>query len=261
MPNASRTNRHRRNPERHGRRNLRAGRETGQGTAGQGGDDVRVADGEDQVDNRVKSLTPSEETTLAMKIVVQGHQLDFIQIPISFHHHGIVNLFAQKNNKTLAETLSSKRYASLSKEVFRQYPNFLNEKLGEFLYRLKINGDKFYLRFLNEHGDNVFCNFSIAPTSLSKSKGIYCFTVEKTIKYFGRSHDPFEKRLNHGYGHISPKNCYRDGQSTNCHLNSLVAKCFTEVDFYVYPLDDDFKIDRLEKILIGLHKPEWNVQQ
>jgi hypothetical protein len=31
------------------RRNLCAGRETGQGTAGQGGDDVRVADGEGQV--------------------------------------------------------------------------------------------------------------------------------------------------------------------------------------------------------------------
>jgi len=31
------------------RRNHRAGRETVQGTAGQGGDDVRAADGEDQV--------------------------------------------------------------------------------------------------------------------------------------------------------------------------------------------------------------------
>ena len=38
-----------RNHEQHGRRNLRAGRETGQGTAGQGGDDVRAVDREDQV--------------------------------------------------------------------------------------------------------------------------------------------------------------------------------------------------------------------
>ena len=40
---------HRRNPERYGRRNHRAGRETVQGAAGQGGDDVRVADGEGEV--------------------------------------------------------------------------------------------------------------------------------------------------------------------------------------------------------------------
>lgn len=195
-----------------------------------------------------------------MQIVVQDHQLDFIQMPIIFHRHGIVDLFAQKNNKTLAETLSSKRYASLGKEVFRQYPNCFNERLGEFLFRLKSNDDNFYLRFLNEHGDSVFCDFSIASTSLSRSRGIYGFTVGKTIKYFGRSHDPFEKRVNQGYGHISPKNCYRDGQSTNCHVNSLVAKCFNEVAFYVCPLDDDFEIDRLEKLLIDFYKPEWNVQ-
>ena len=34
---------------RHGCRNLRAGRETVQGAAGQGGDDVRAADGEGEV--------------------------------------------------------------------------------------------------------------------------------------------------------------------------------------------------------------------
>jgi hypothetical protein len=195
-----------------------------------------------------------------MKIDIQGYRLDFVSIPIILHQNGIVDLFAQKNNKTLAETLSSKRYTNLSKEVFCHYPNYLNDTLGTFLYSLKLNGDKFYLRFLNEHGDNVFCDFSITSTSLSRLKGVYSFTVGEKIKYFGRSHDPFEKRLNQGYGHISPKNCYRDGQSTNCHVNSLVAKYFTEVSFYVYPLDDDFRIDNLENLLINLYKPEWNVQ-
>ncbi len=194
-----------------------------------------------------------------MKIAVQEHQLEFIQVPISFHQHGIVNLFAEKNNKTLSETLSSKRYASLSREVQRRYPNSLNDKLGEFLYRLKLNNDNFYLRFLNEHGDNVFCDFSIAKTAPSKAKGIYCFSVGETIKYFGRSHDPFETRLNQGYGHISPKNCYRDGQSTNCHVNSIIAKNYSVVSFYVFPIDDDLVIDRLEKVLINSYKPEWNI--
>ncbi len=194
-----------------------------------------------------------------MKIVIQGHQLEFIQIPIEFHQHGIVNLFAQKNNKSLSETLLSKRYASLSKEIQRRYPNSLNDKLGEFLYRLKLSGDKFYLRFLNEHGDNVFCDFSTGRTTLSNARGVYCFRVGETIKYFGRSHDPFEKRLNQGYGHISPKNCYRDGQSTNCHINSMIAQNHADVFYYVFPLDNDPMIDKLEKLLINSYKPEWNM--
>jgi hypothetical protein len=194
-----------------------------------------------------------------MKIAVQGYQLEFIQVPISFKKHGIVNLFAEKNNKTLAETLLSKRYESLSKEVHCRYPNSLNDKLGEFLYRLKISGDIFYLRFLNEHGDNVFCDFSIATTFSSKSKGIYCFLLGEVIKYIGRSHDPFKKRLFQGYGHISPKNCYLDGQSTNCHVNSQIAKNHSGVSIHVCPFDDDLEIDRLEKLLINFYKPEWNI--
>ena len=50
-----RTNCHRRNPERHRCRSLCAGRETGQGTAGQGGDDVQV-DGKDSKVGVIPSL-------------------------------------------------------------------------------------------------------------------------------------------------------------------------------------------------------------
>jgi hypothetical protein len=105
----------------------------------------------------------------------------------------------------------------------------------------------------------VFCDFSIAKSIPSKAKGIYCFTIGEAIKYFGRSHDPFEKRLNQGYGHISPKNCYRDGQSTNCHVNSIIAKNYSVVSFYVCPIENDLEIDQLERLLINSYKPEWNI--
>lgn len=195
-----------------------------------------------------------------MKALVKGYQLEFVQVPIGFKGHAIVNLFAQKNNKTLAETLSSRRYARLSKEVQRRYPSSLNDKLGEFLYRLKILDDSLYLRFLNEHGDKVFCEFSIEKTVPSKTKGLYCFTTGEGIKYAGRSHDPFERRLNQGYGHISPKNCYLDGQSTNCRVNSLIAEVHDVVSFYVCSIDDDSEIDRLERLLIKSYEPEWNTR-
>ena len=194
-----------------------------------------------------------------MKIIIQDRNLIFTQIPLQFQHHDKVNLFSEKNNKTLAETLEDRRYSSLSIETHRRYPNSLNKKLGDFLLELKLNGDNYYLRFLNEHGNKVYCDFSIATTPLSKAKGVYSFIIGEDIMYFGRSHDPFEKRLNQGYGHISPKNCYRDGQSTNCHINSLIARNSSDISFHVLPLDNDLEIDRLEKQLIILYRPKWNV--
>jgi len=195
-----------------------------------------------------------------MKINIQGHQLEFTETPIEMHKLGITDLFAKKNNKTLAETLLGKRYSNLSKEVHSRYPDSLNKKLGEFLSKLKNDDDAFYLRFLNKYGDNVFCDFSIASTPLTKSKGVYCFTIGSAIKYVGRSHDPFVKRVNNGYGHLSPKNGFKDGQSTNCRVNALIAKYHPNVSFYIYPIDDDSEIDRLEIYLRDHLKPEWNLR-
>lgn len=65
------------------------------------------------------------------------------------------------------------------------------------------------------------------------AKGLYSFVVDNTIKYIGRSHDPFYKRVNQGYGHISPKNCFRDGQSTNCRINSIIAKNYHMVKLFI----------------------------
>ena len=108
--------------------------------------------------------------TQALEISVQGCRLEFIPVPMRFGRCGMANVFAGLNNKTLAETLFDKRYAKLSEEIRCHYPNSLNDRLGEFLYRLKIGNDGFYRRFLNKHGDNVFCDFSIERTSLSETR-------------------------------------------------------------------------------------------
>jgi hypothetical protein len=191
---------------------------------------------------------------------IEGNQLEFIEVPMRFNRHGIVNLFTEKNNKTVAETLSSARYSALSEEVQRRYATFLDDRLGEFLYGLKLHSDSFYLRFLNRHGDGVFCDFSIEKTVLTKKKGVYCFAIGERVQYVGQSRVSFEKRINQGYGHVSPKNCYRDGQSTNCHINSLIAKDCAVVSLHVCPIEETSEIDRWEARLIGSSEPEWNVQ-
>lgn len=75
------------------------------------------------------------------------------------------------------------------------------------------------------------------------------------LRYIGRSHDPFGKRVNQGYGQIAPKNCYLGGQATNCHLNALIAENTQNVSFYVCPIMGDQAIDSLERELIHHYHP------
>lgn len=192
-----------------------------------------------------------------MRLNALNQEWDFMQIPLILHQNNIINLFAQKNNKSVAETLANRKYAKLSDEVKKRYPGFLNYKLGEFLFHLKTQHDLLYLQFLNDYGDKTYCKFSVSQALTSK--GIYSFVVSGNVQYIGRSHDPFTKRINQGYGSISPKNCYKDGQVTNCRLNSFIAQFWTTTQFYICPLEDKNEIDTVEQALIKNLQPVWNI--
>ena len=190
--------------------------------------------------------------------------LSFQQIDLVFHAGLKTDVFRQYQAKTLAETLGKKRYQHLVKYFETQDSETLNTALGEFLYGLKASGNDSYTTFLNRFGDETYCSFSISDP-LDSKKGLYCYALkgmepfETRIQYVGRSHDPFKKRVNNGYGNISPKNCYLDGQATNCHLNSILVQHQSDVAFFVCPLDNRDEIDDLEKALIRKLKPDWNI--
>jgi hypothetical protein len=84
--------------------------------------------------------------------------------------------------------------------------------------------------------------------------------VQGTVMYIGRCTDSYAKRIDQGYGRIDPKNCYRDGQSTNCHLNALIATVASEVRLYLHPMLDEVLIRAIEKVLISTYRPPWNIQ-
>jgi len=128
------------------------------------------------------------------------------------------------------------------------------------LIRLKSTRDPFYREFLNKHGDRIYCEFRLGDSSVAPLKGLYCFAVAGNVRYIGKSTDSFAKRISQGYGQIHPKNCYRDGQSTNCHLNALIAEVATEVSLYLHPMVNNDAIDAAEYELIGKYNPAWNVQ-
>lgn len=72
---------------------------------------------------------------------------------------------------------------------------------------------------LNQYGAGPFCKFRI-PNHF-RTSGVYVLTINDEIRYVGECAN-LSARFNAGYGNISPRNCFRGGQETNCRLNNLV---------------------------------------
>lgn len=196
----------------------------------------------------------------SLPVTVGGRTWDFRPARLAFNPGRESNVFARKNNKSLRETIAHRRYRHL-REAAMAYSSRLDEPLGTFLYSLKTEDDTWYRNFLNPYGDLEYCSFVVEDSELSRERGIYLYMVGDEFVYVGRSRDPFRKRVNQGYGRIHPKNCYLDGQATNCHLNSLVAmEEPTSVSLWLCPMGSDEQIVDAEHLLIASLKPPWNIQ-
>lgn len=158
------------------------------------------------------------------------------------------------------QTILHRRYQNLSSVVHSEFAAYLEWRLGDFLAELKRRGDQFYRKFLNRYGDLTYCRFQIhASDPIRGRKGVYAFTSQRELRYIGRCRDSFARRINQGYGTIHPKNCYRDGQATNCHLNSLIAPERLSVSLWVHVMTDDRLIEAVESQMIGRYQPPWNI--
>ena len=195
-----------------------------------------------------------------MTLKLGNRAIEFVAAPIEFSETRISDVFGHKNNKTLGQTLRHRRYIHLADEVKRHYSNSLPTPLGHFLLELKRAGDPFYRRFLNSYGDESYCQFRLGNVGFGHLNGLYCFIVSGNLKYIGKSTDTLERRINQGYGCIHPKNCYRDGQATNCHLNALIANCIQNVELFVHQMTGNQEIAATETALIASYRPEWNIQ-
>lgn len=185
----------------------------------------------------------------------------FKEISLLFEEKPYRNIFGNKNNRTVAETIEHIRYRKFKAKVIESYPNELNKPLGEFLLNLKEIGDVFYKQFLNKYGDLKYSTFSISDKSFLNKKGIYAYFSGNNLKYIGRCRDTMKKRVNQGYGKITPKNCYVDGQATNCHLNSLICAEKEIITLWLFELESDQEIESLETMFIKYNQPPWNIRQ
>ena len=187
-------------------------------------------------------------------------QKNLLEVPLDFENQIYTNVF-QKKNKSLQETLQSSRYQKFEAYTKENYSTSLSMMLGDFLYELKLNNDIFYKEFLNKYGDLDYSRFMLSDSSQYNLKGVYFYYIDDELKYIGRCRDSMHKRVNSGYGNISPKNCYIDGQSTNCKVNALVTQKRESVKLKIYPMNDIKEIEELESQLIDELMPEWNVRK
>ena len=198
---------------------------------------------------------------LSMIIKYEDQDLVFTEVKLYFDDGIFSDVFAIKNNRTLLETINSEKYKKFKLEVIDKYSNFLDWPLGKFIHRLKVENDNFYLKFLNKYGDRAYCHFEIKDKFYLNKKGLYIYYINSDIKYIGRCLNTFKNRVNHqGYGKIHPKNCYIDGQATNCHLNYLITQIKDKIKFAVLILNNENEIKTLEKEFIAFYRPEWNLR-
>lgn len=109
---------------------------------------------------------------------------------------------------------------------------------------------------LNRYGAGPFAKFKI-PRNLKRA-GVYAIVVDARLKYIGEAAD-LSARYNMGYGNISPKNCYKGGQETNCRLNNLIFQSATAGAGIALWFHETANYKAVERELRAELVPEWNL--
>ena len=184
---------------------------------------------------------------------------DFEKVELVFQYFNRSNVFTELNASTLRQTVAKPKYSKYATQAISRYSRYMETSIGSFLAFCKANGDSFYKCFLNPYGDDQYCKFVLDTKEILNEKGLYFYKHGEKILYIGRCKDSFRQRMNQGYGCIHPKNCYRDGQATNCHINSLINGLGGKIELYVAVLRDDAAIEANERIMIKALNPRWNI--
>jgi hypothetical protein len=126
---------------------------------------------------------------------------------------------------------------------------------GFFEYQPHTRYQRYGVEPLNPYGLGPFCKFKV--DGLPAGPGLYVFVVDGVPVYVGKTVN-FKGRMGPvNYGLISPKNCYRTGQSTNCKINSRVLEAVKAGRYVAVYVHQTSNLD-LEDVVIGTVQPRWN---
>ena len=113
---------------------------------------------------------------------------------------------------------------------------------------------------LNKYGTGPFCRFSVAKGW--KKDGVYVLASGVESLYVGECENLERRWGSGGYGGISPKNCYKGGQETNCRINNLILqekKRGKELTLWFCEIKGGKrKLVEVERKLIQSLEPRWN---
>lgn len=130
----------------------------------------------------------------------------------------------------------------------------IHEYYPELSYNNKENA------VLHKYGEGPFCRFCIHPKWCIS--GVYALFIDRELVYVGQALD-LAKRWNTGYGNISARACWSNGnsggQSTNCKINKVVFNASKEcksIKLYFYKTADYHIV---EKALIENFHPIYNI--
>ena len=108
-----------------------------------------------------------------------------------------------------------------------------------------------------KNGKKKYCRFNL---DLPSTPGVYAWVLDgiKDPLYIGKTVNFMKRFGSTGYGHISPRNCYVGGQSTNCKMNNQVFEHARQNEyFHLFILETD-DYDSIEKELIKAIDPDLN---
>ena len=105
-------------------------------------------------------------------------------------------------------------------------------------------------------GAGPFCDFVVAD--LPPTSGVYSIFLGASLKYVGRARN-LKKRF-YDYGHIAPRKCYRNGQSTNVAMNKRVREALRAGETISVFVHETADYVVLEAAMIAALQPPWNVQ-
>lgn len=112
----------------------------------------------------------------------------------------------------------------------------------------------------NRYARGPFCRFKVnvsvngAPTG----SGVYAITAADELKYIGECEDLMARFGANGYGAIAARNCYSDGQATNCKVNSLVLSVAKSGQVIGVWFLETAKRKAVEAELLAVLDPPWN---
>ena len=115
-------------------------------------------------------------------------------------------------------------------------------------------------RPLNRYGEGPFCRFRVARGW--RLSGVYILMNGDIPLYVGQCQNLEARWGSNGFGGISPANCYKGGQETNCRINNLIyreTESGAEFELLFHPVEgNEHALRDIEGELVSALKPSWN---